>query len=112
MRLLLLPLLLTALPAAAAPQDTSPKAKAVTSSDPVVLQIGDTCKRPDVHAAEAPKPAESRKLSELPPGDLILSVFNHVDGCMEPVIVRYGEGRGPAPAAPPEPVRPRARIWQ
>ena len=93
MRLLILPLILAALPASAA------------------APASDACKRADLHRAETPKPAQSRKLGELPPGDLILSVYNQVEGCMEPVIVRYGDGRGPAPAAP-EPVRPRARIFR
>jgi hypothetical protein len=100
MRVLILPLMLAALPASAAPP-----AAPVTSPAP------DTCKRPDLHQAETPKRAKSRKLGELPPGDLILSVYNHVGGCMEPVIVRYGDGRAPAPASP-EPLRPKARLWR
>jgi hypothetical protein len=105
MRLLILPLILTALPAAAAP-------KGDAAVQPVQSMPGNTCKRADLHLADTPKRAESRKLGELPPGDLILSVYNHVDGCMEPVIVRYGDGRAPAPLAQPEPARPRARVWR
>jgi hypothetical protein len=111
MRLLFLPLLLTALPAAASPQEAVRIVEGKQPGDPAMQPILDACKRADVHEAEAPKPAESRKLGELPPGDVILSVYTQVGGCMEPMIVRYGEGRGPAPAAP-EPVRPRARLWQ
>ena len=98
MRLLILPLVLAALPASAAPP-AAPRATA------------DTCKRADLHHAETPKRAESRKLGELPPGDTLLAVYNQVEGCMEPVIVRYGDGRAPAPASP-EPQRPRARVWR
>jgi hypothetical protein len=36
--------------------------------------------------------AEPRKLGELPPGRLYLSVDRQVDGCRQPVIVRYGIG--------------------
>jgi hypothetical protein len=61
--------------------------------------------------AETPPRAEVKRLDELPQGDVILSVYNEVDGCMAPVIVRYGEPRGPA-AFRSEPVRPRARVWQ
>ena len=93
MPLLILPLILAALPAAAAPP------------------AAETCKRPDIHQAETPKRAESRKLGELPPGDTLLAVYNQVEGCMEPVIVRYGDGRASAPARP-EPPRPRARLWR
>jgi hypothetical protein len=108
MRLLILPLMLAALPASAAPREVP----AAQFDDPVARASGDTCKRADLHQAERPKPARSRKLGELPPGDVILSVYNQVDGCMEPVIVRYGDGRAPAPAGQPEPVRPRARLWR
>ena len=107
MRFLILPLILTALPASAAPKE----APAVQFGGPIARSSSDTCKRPDVHQAETPKPALSQKLGELPPGDLLLSVYNHVDGSMEPVIVRYGDGRAPAPASP-EPQRPRARVWR
>ena len=98
MRLLILPLMLAALPASAA-APTAPSAAA------------DTCKRPDLHYADTPQRAESRKLGELPPGDTLLAVYNQVEGCMEPVIVRYGDGRAPAPSQA-EPQRPRARLWR
>ncbi|HEY0086574.1 MAG TPA: hypothetical protein VGB65_11770 [Allosphingosinicella sp.] len=112
MRLLLLPLLIAALPAAAAPRDPARLEVGKSPEAPMGRFRQDSCKRPEVHQAEAPKPAESRKLGELPPGDLILTVYREVDGCIDPLIVRYGDGRAPAPAAPPEPVRPRARLWQ
>jgi hypothetical protein len=110
MRLLILPLMLTALPAAAAPVE----APSSPITDRLARAAGDTCKRPDVHQAETLARVEARKLAELPPGDLILSVFHEVDGCMEPVIVRYGDGSAPqaAPAPVPEPVRPQARVWR
>jgi hypothetical protein len=101
MRLLILPLILAALPASAAPP-----------SGPATRTTGDTCKRADLHQAETRKRAESRKLGELPPGDTLLAVFNQVEGCMEPVIVRYGDRGAPAPSAQPEPQRPRARLWR
>ena len=107
MRLLFLPLVLTALPAAAAPKEAPP----LQFADPIDRPLSDTCKRADVHEAETPKPAQSRKLGELPPGDTLFAVYNQVEGCMEPVIVRYGDGRAPAPAQP-EAVRPRARVWR
>lgn len=97
MRLLILPLMLAALPASAA-APTAPNAAA------------DTCKRPDLRYADTRQRAESRKLGELPPGDTLLAVYNQVEGCMEPLIVRYGEGRAPA-SPPPEPL-PRARLWR
>ena len=36
--------------------------------------------------------AQPRKLGELPPGQLYLSVDRNVAGCRMPVIVRYGIG--------------------
>ena len=56
---------------------------------------------PDAHpelAAEEPWPeAKLKRLDELPPANLILTVLREEDGCIVPVIVRYGIG---APAKP------------
>jgi hypothetical protein len=111
MRLLFLPLILAPLPASAAPRELTEGPRAQLA-EPVARALSDTCRRAEYHNADTPKRAESRKLGELPPGDVILSVYNQVEGCMEPVIVRYGDGRAPAPAGPAEPVRPAARIWR
>ena len=108
MRLLVLPLILAALPASAAPPAALPEAPPL---DTRTIRPLDNCTSDLVHRAETPRRAEGKKLGELPPGDLILSVYNQVEGCMEPVIVRYGDGRAPAPALP-QPVRPRARLWR
>jgi hypothetical protein len=107
MRLLILAALLAA-PSSAAPPPTSSAAPGQASS---ALQAPrPDCRRPDLHMAEIPLRAETKKLGELPPGDLILSVYNEVDGCMAPVIVRHGV---PAPSMPAvEPVRPRARLFR
>ena len=42
--------------------------------------------------ARSPEAAKSRRLGELPPGDLTLAVVNRVGDCIEPVIVRQGVG--------------------
>lgn len=42
--------------------------------------------------AQSPEAAKSRRLGELPPGDLTLAVMNRVGDCIEPVIVRQGVG--------------------
>ncbi len=112
MRFLPLALLLTALPAAAAPVGGAAGGDAAPPVPPAVRPLDGSCKRPHVHQADGPKRAEQRKLGELPPGDLILSVYHEVDGCMEPAIVRYGKGRPAPEAGQPEPVRPGARVWR
>jgi hypothetical protein len=109
MRLLILPLILTALPASAA--QTIEHSRAAPPAEPAARSLSDSCQRPDLHRVETPKPAESRKLGELPPGDTILAVYDNVGGCLEPRIVRYGGGRAPEQSQP-EPVRPRARGWR
>lgn len=64
------------------------------------------------HADETEAPA-SRRLGELPDGNLILAVERQVDGCRKPVIVRYGIGGAAdpqhrqAPVVPTQPLRPR-----
>ncbi len=42
--------------------------------------------------ARSPDAARLRRLGELPPGDLTLTVVNQVGECMEPVVVRQGVG--------------------
>jgi hypothetical protein len=42
--------------------------------------------------ARTPPAARLRRLGELPPGDLTLTVVNQVGDCIEPVVVRQGFG--------------------
>ena len=113
MRLLILaaalaaPSSVSSAPAAPEPAVSAPAAVPV----PITGRSTANCRRPDVIPADAPAAPDAKRLGELPPGDLILTVYREVDGCMEPVIVRYGDGRAPAPASP-EPQRPRARLWR
>jgi hypothetical protein len=109
MRLLILPLILTALPASAA--QTIENKRAAPPAE-AARPLSDSCERADLHQAQTPKRAEGRKLGELPPGDTLLAVYDNVDGCLEPRIVRYGDGRASAPSVQPEPQRPRARVWR
>jgi hypothetical protein len=47
-------------------------------------------------APDAPGPEASfKRLVELPPANLILTVLRTEDGCIVPVIVRYGIGSAP-----------------
>jgi hypothetical protein len=72
--------------AAAAPPAALPKTPGKCPSDRVVF-------------ADRDGKVEAKRLGELPPGSLYLSVDRQVDGCRQPVIVRYGIGAvGGAPA--------------
>jgi hypothetical protein len=42
--------------------------------------------------AQSLEAARLRRLGELPPGDLTLTVVNQVGECMEPIVVRQGVG--------------------
>lgn len=98
----------------------APPAKAPGAAAPAIDRVlpggridGRECRKREVTPAgaiEAPRP---QNLAELPPGDTILAVYKEVEGCMEPVIVRYGDGRGPDAVSPPaEPQRPQARLYR
>ena len=85
MRLALVALAL-ALPASAA-ADAPPPSKAAKA--PARL-CRDALK---LIPARDPAAARVRRLGELPPGDLTLTVVNEVGGCIEPVTIRQGYGR-------------------
>ena len=57
------------------------------------------------HADERAPAPQVRNLGELPAGSLTLAVVRQVEGCNEPVTIRYGYG-----ATEPRP--PAARRWQ
>ena len=76
---------LPAAPAAAPPQAAR---SVVHSAMPSRLCRDDLKVRP-IRSREAARP---RRLGELPPGDLTLTVVNRVGECIEPVTVRQGFG--------------------
>ena len=84
---LTLPAASSALPAAA-PQQASAPQRVGGAAIPSRL-CGDDLKGRPIRSPEAAKP---RRLGELPPGDLTLTVVNRVGDCIEPVIVREGVG--------------------
>lgn len=88
MRLAVLAFALT-LPAAssALPAAQRPAHSAVPPS-----LCGDVMKVRPVRPVRSPETAKARRLGELPPGDLILTVLNRVGDCIEPVTVRQGFG--------------------
>jgi len=113
MRLLVLALAAAAGPSAGAqpvaiPGEPAPALPRAGST----LPLAPICdERMRVIPADTPPAPEARRLGELPPGDTILAVYRESeDGCVRPVIVRYGDGR-PAPAVPqasdgrPKPLR-------
>jgi hypothetical protein len=53
-----------------------------------------------IFADETGNPARARKLGELPPGRLYLSVDRRIGNCRRPVIIRYGIGATSAPTRP------------
>ncbi len=67
---------------------------------------------PRLHPVDSSGKAEFSPLGELPPGALSLAVMREVDGCHEPVVVRYGYGGVPSKAdeaVPPRRPRPLLR---
>ena len=51
---------------------------------------------------------EAKRLGELPPGDLVLTVMQGTGRCFRPVIVRRGIGAAGEEAEPaPKPLRPK-----
>jgi hypothetical protein len=83
-------------PAASSALPAAPTA-AAPAADPVALSAmpsrlcRDDVKVRPVRSPEASRP---RRLGELPPGDLTLTVVNRVGDCIEPVTVRQGYGLG------------------
>ena len=102
--------LLTSVAGAATPA-AAPPSPAIAAA-PIPLPSGRTCRDPfRAIPAETLRVPGAQRLGELPPGDTLLAVVQEVDGCIDPVIVRYGDGR-PAPAAAPAPGRPQARLYR
>ena len=60
-----------------------------------------------LHRADTAAATRFRLLGDLPPADLILTVYREIDRCPAPIIVRANIG-APAPAIPP-PDRPSRR---
>ena len=71
--------------------DPAPRAREWSPSSSPPLSNSE-CRRPSLRPAETPIPKEAKRLGELPPGDLILTVYREIDGCLEPVIVRQDVG--------------------
>ena len=93
-----------------------PASTTTTTASPLTPGVtplgGPGCRRLEVHPADTRSGGKVNRLGELPPGQLVLTVFRQVDGCHEPVIVGQGYGFG-APARERKPVLPpvRARRW-
>jgi hypothetical protein len=84
---LTLPAASSALPAASPPQAAA-SPRFASGNMPSRFCSDDMKVRP-IRSPDAAKP---RRLGELPPGDLTLTVVNRVGDCIEPVIVRQGVG--------------------
>ena len=114
MRILILATLLSATSSVAAPAGPRVYEPPVGSERAMPAGPGRVagCRdRLQVIPADTPSPPAASRLVDLPPGDTILAVYRErEDGCLDPVIVRYGDGR-PSPAAP-ESARPRARLYR
>lgn len=108
---LLIALAALAIPFASSPAH-GPGAPAARTAEAAKPLGRANCPRSNFHYADKKGKAESRRLGELPPGDLILAVVRNVDGCQEPVIVRQNYGfDGLRDGGEPERPRLRARRW-
>ncbi|HET9639792.1 MAG TPA: hypothetical protein VFP12_11350 [Allosphingosinicella sp.] len=91
MRLAFLALALTVPPASSALPASPPSAAPHRIAGSVIPSrlCGDAMKVRPVRSREG---AKARRLGELPPGDLTLTVLNRVGDCIEPMVVRQGYG--------------------
>ena len=97
---LMIGLLLMSVGAASTPLQGAPKGSTA----------GGACNDDLLHFAEKSRKAVPKKLGELPPGNLVLTVVRQEDGCQIPVIVRYGIGAGGTPAPAPRPIPRRPKL--
>lgn len=86
MRLALVALVLTLPTASAAGTPAPPEAGRTAALAPI---CGQDLKARPIRAREGPR---AKRLGELPPADLTLTVVNRVGDCIEPVTVRQGYG--------------------
>jgi len=95
MRLALVALALT-LPAASSAEapgsQAAPASRALASPSSASLPSRICANDLRPRTARSPDSAKLRRLGELPPGDLTLTVVNQVGDCIEPVVVRQGYG--------------------
>ncbi|HYE29692.1 MAG TPA: hypothetical protein VEA61_15850 [Allosphingosinicella sp.] len=86
---------LSAATSAAAPPTPAPRAAAPPQAADNADMRAPWCNRNIARHAQGAKDApraEGRRLGELPPGDLYLTVYQMRDGCYGPVLVREGYG--------------------
>ena len=111
MRILVLATLLAATSSVAAPNGSQAEDAGAPGQPAIPAPLRGTTCQERVIRADTIKPPQARRLADLPPGDTLLAVYRvGEDGCIDPLIVRYGDGRR-APAAP-EATRPRARRYR
>jgi hypothetical protein len=66
---------------------------AATPQQASLLSTPPTCPRTaSYYAWQRGKQVAPRKLTELPPANAYYTVYRRIDGCMVPVIVKYGVG--------------------
>ena len=82
--------LLSAASSAAQPPASAPARPPLAA--PPTLGTGTCLSDLRREAGSAPAASRPRRLGELPPGDLQLTVMREIEGCHEPVIVRQGFG--------------------
>ncbi|HEX8216222.1 MAG TPA: hypothetical protein VF577_02040 [Allosphingosinicella sp.] len=86
------PLMLAALLSAGSSAAQAPLGPAPPTpiAPPPALGTADgPCRFDDLRRHARGTPPLARRLGDLPPGDLELTVMREVDGCLEPVIVRH-----------------------
>ncbi len=106
--------LLIALAAIAVPLASTP-AHTPSAEEARVRPLGGArsdCRRADLYPADSAIKGRFNRLGELPPGELVLTVYREVDGCPDPLIVRQGYGFGEPGGEPSSQTgRPKARRW-
>ena len=75
-----------------------PRPAPVAAAEATPFITPQKCPEATIHYTDQTRGARPRRLDELPPGRLELTVLREVDGCPIPAVLR--EGIGPEPRAP------------
>ena len=102
---MLLTILLSAFQAAVAAGTAAP---AVTSPSPAVAAASGKCPA-SMHWADFKRRPAIRRLDQLPPGRLELTVLRAMGNCPEPVVLREGIGGNPDSPDTPDRIQPGHR---